>query len=116
VKPVFANDPFARVAKCFHLLYPEKKYFCFWTENTIEAAEGGTAYGATVFPGEGSDESAAPEIFISVELPVKHAVEVLAHELAHVAVGHSEGHGEAWERAFERIHKAYMTGQIEAGV
>lgn len=112
---VFANDPFARVTKYFHLLYPDKKYHCFWTENNIEAEDGETAYGMTAFPCEGSDESAVPEILISAELPVKHAVEVFAHELAHVAVGVEEGHGEAWERAFERIHNAYMTGQIEAG-
>lgn len=112
---VFANDPFARVAKYFHLLYPDKKYHCFWTENNIEAEDGETAYGMTVFPGEGSDESAAPEILISAELPVKHAVEVLAHELAHVAAGQEAGHEEVWEKAFEAIHRAYMTGKIDAG-
>lgn len=112
---VFANDPFARVAKYFHLLYPEKKYICFWTENNIPAEDGETAYGMTCFPDEGSDVSTVPEILISAELPVKHAVEVLAHELAHVAIGVEEGHGEAWEKAFEAIHRAYMTGKIDAG-
>lgn len=110
---VFANDPFARVCKYFKLLYG-KKYICLLKEH-LEDENAETVYGMTSFPQEGSSACAVPVIFISAELTVKNAVEILAHELAHVAVGHSEGHGEAWEKAFEAIHRAYMTGKIDAG-
>ena len=111
---VFANDPFARVCKYFKLLFPAKKVVCLWTEH-LEDEKGETVYGVTIFPKEGSGTNVVPEIFISAELTVKDAAEILAHELAHVAVGCDEGHGEAWEKAFEAIHRAYMTGRIEAG-
>lgn len=110
MKKVFVNDPFARVRDVFERLYPGKKFFCFLAEGLTDES-GEDVCGMTVFPGEGSDESAAPTVYISVDLPIKHAVEILAHELAHVAAGSAEGHGEAWEFAFGYIHQEYLKGQ-----
>lgn len=95
---LFVNDPFVRVYEVFRKLYPDKDCCCFWTDDLEEA------YGVTLFP---DNPRMSPEIFISADLPVKHAVEILAHELAHVAVGADADHSEAWENAFEAIHRAY---------
>lgn len=98
MKKLFVNDPFARVYEIFRQLYPDKDCCCFWTDALDDA------YGVTLF----SDNSRMPpKVFVSVDLPVKNAVEILAHELAHVAVGLDAGHGEAWENAFEAIHRTY---------
>lgn len=45
---------------------------------------------------------------------VKVGEKVLGTDYA-MSYNYSEGHGEAWEKAFEAIHRAYMTGKIDAG-
>ena len=106
MEKMFVNDPFVRVYEVFRQLYPDKDCRCFWTDDLEDA------YGVTQFY---DDSRSIPEIFISTDLPVKHAVEILAHELAHVAVGADADHGESWENAFEAIHREYCraTGMEE---
>lgn len=100
MKKLFVNDPFMMVYETFRKLYPDKDCRCFWTDNLEDA------YGATLFP---DNSQMLPEVYISADLPVKHAVEILAHELAHVAVGADADHGEAWESAFGVIHREYCS-------
>ena len=100
---VFDNDPFAMVWLAYRNLYPGRPSPSVeWThidENDPDAAD---AYGYTVFCDDGE-----VRVFISCDIPVVAAVEILAHELAHVAVGKDEDHGEKWEAAFEAINKEY---------
>lgn len=106
MEKLFVNDPFVRVYEAFRKLYPDNDCFCFWTDDLEDA------HGVTLFS---DNPRMSPEIFISADLPVKHAVEILAHELAHVAVGADADHGEVWENAFEAIHQEYCraTGKGE---
>lgn len=60
-------------------------------------------WGETFFP----NDSSTPVITISANLPYKHCLEILAHELAHVIVGVDTGHGNKWQKCFEEIHKEY---------
>lgn len=52
-------------------------------------------------------DSSPPRIGVSGEVPLRHAAEIVAHELAHVAAGIDEGHGPGWEAAFEALHEGY---------
>lgn len=99
MKKLFVNDPFVGVYQAFRRLYPDKDCCCFWCENLKDG------HGVTLFP---DNPRLLPEVFISADLPVKHAVEILAHELAHVAVGADADHGETWQSAFDAIHEEYM--------
>lgn len=100
---VFANDPFVRIWEVFRTICPDKKCSCFWVEELEDGA-----YGMTIFPEDGGKE---PHVYVSADLPVKHAAEIFAHELAHVAAGEAADHGPAWEEAFDAIHRGYMGGQ-----
>lgn len=53
------------------------------------------------------DDDGTPSIQIDIDCPIRHAVEVLGHELAHVAAPHDENHGPDWEAAFAAIHEEY---------
>ena len=90
---IFQNDPFTIVDKAFKALYPDKTYTVCWGEMS-------NGYGYTAI------EETPPMIVLSTELPIKHAVEIFAHELAHVAEP-QEGHSEKWEAAFYAIYKKY---------
>lgn len=106
IKPeiqVFDNDPFAMVWQAYRNLWPgcpaPAVEWCHIDENDDET---GGALGYTVFTDEGEIG-----VFISCDLKVMDAVEILAHELAHVAVGAAEDHGEKWEAAFDAIFQEY---------
>jgi predicted metal-dependent hydrolase len=96
---VFENDPFVNVKEAFERLYPDFNYKIFLTSEKIENEGEKKAYGATIWP----DDEDIAVIFISTELKIMDAVEVLAHELAHVATP-KEDHSKAWKEAFEKIH------------
>lgn len=100
---VFDNDPFAMVWQAYRNLWPGRPApsveWCHIDEND---AETGGAWGYTVFTDDGEIA-----VFISCDLKVTDAVEILAHELAHVAVGAAEDHGEKWEAAFDAIFQEY---------
>ena len=101
-KVIFENSPFEMIDKAFKRLYPEKEYrACI--EPDITDDQGEKAYGITIFY-----KDDIPIVAISVELTIKDAAEVFAHELAHVAAGEGTGHGEEWEGAFENISKEYQ--------
>lgn len=53
-----------------------------------------------------SDNGKYLDVRVSAKLPVRHAIEVMAHELAHVVGG--PNHGPRWKKVFSRIHKEYM--------
>lgn len=106
IKPeiqVFDNDPFAMVWQAYRNLWPGRPApsveWCHIDEND---AETGGAWGYTVFTDDGEIA-----VFISCDLKVMDAVEILAHELAHVAVGAAEDHGDKWEAAFDAIFQEY---------
>lgn len=98
----FQNDMFAIVWKAFRNLFPDKFCICEWVEEIRESEDGNEIYGLTEFDDDGS-----VWVFVKATIPVKDAVEILAHELAHVAVGMSENHSERWENAFEAIRCEY---------
>lgn len=54
-------------------------------------------WGTTFFP---DDESLPIVIQINVNLKIKHAIEIIAHELAHVIVGIDAGHSIEFEKTF----------------
>lgn len=98
----FVNDIFALIWRAFKKLYPKKECECFWEPN-IRKEEGGTeVYGLTDFGDDG-----IISVFVTPELKVMDAAEILAHELAHVAVGHECGHNVQWEKAFDNIFNEY---------
>ena len=98
----FANDMFSMLWIVCRRIWPEVKCKCQWTED-IFTPYGEEAYGETVFPEDGTE----PVISISAQVPVVHAVEILAHELAHVAAGEGHDHDEVWENAFQALNDAY---------
>ncbi len=77
---------------------PSVRRFLFWG-----------AVGYTHFPNDGS----TPQIRLSPHIPMKHLLEILAHELAHVIAGPDAGHGDVWERAFSEIHEEYNRINIQ---
>lgn len=97
----FYNDPSAIVALAFANLYPGIKYDAQLVQNIKDDA-GGTAYGETVFPDDGS----TPLISISAEAPISAMPELLAHELAHL-VAPDDDHGEKWKAADDAIYAEY---------
>lgn len=100
---VFDNDPFAMVWQAYRNLYPGRPAPSVeWTHIDQDDEEVGDSYGYTVFAEDGEIA-----IFVSCDIPVITAVEILAHELAHVAVGADEDHGEKWEEANEAIFQEY---------
>lgn len=60
-------------------------------------------HGAAFFPDDGSQA----QVYISAQLPLIGAVEVMAHELAHVVAGKDEDHGPKWQEAFNQINGEY---------
>jgi len=99
---VFENDPFINVKEAFDNIFHGLNYKIYLTSEKIEREGEKKAYGATLWP----DDEDIAVIFISTELKIMDAVEVLAHELAHVATP-KEDHSKAWEIAFEIIHIEY---------
>lgn len=95
----FQNDVFAIVWIAFKNLYPDKHCEVYW-ETDICDSEGG--YGLTDFGDDG-----IVSVFVSADLRIQDAAEILAHELAHVAVGCDADHGPEWENAFDAIHAEY---------
>ena len=111
----FQNDVFAIVWIAFKNLYPDKQCECFWETDIRESEDGRTPYGLTDF---GDDGSVA--VFVSADLRIQNAAEILAHELANVAVGCDADHAPEWEAAFDAIHAEYnricadiVTGGVE---
>ena len=106
IKPeiqVFDNDPFAMVWQAYRNLYPSRPAPSVeWTTIDDEDQETAGSWGYTVFTDDGE-----VFVYVSCDLKVMDAVEILAHELAHVAVGAEEDHGEKWEEAFEAIFNEY---------
>lgn len=100
---LFKNDVFEMVYEAFQKVFPGKECVIQWVEH-IYVRPGVEVWGETVFP----DDGGMPVVSVSAELPVKHAAEVLAHELAHVGVGPKRNHSAKWEKAFESIHQEYM--------
>lgn len=114
LKTPFLNDVFAIVWIAFKNMYPDKDCVCFLETDFCECEDGRKPYGLTDF---GDDGSIA--VFVSADLSVRDAAEILAHELAHVAVGCGKGHGAEWEDAFDRIHAEYIricADVVEGGV
>ena len=101
MKTPFENDPFAMVYQAFQNLYPGKECRIFW-EPEIRPEDGETAYGLTDFGDDGT-----VTVFVTPDMTVLDAVEILSHELAHVAVGADHEHDEVWEDAFDAIFKEY---------
>lgn len=97
----FNNDPCSIVALAFANLYPEIEYTAQLVPN-IKDEEGGTAYGETVFPDDGS----TPMVSISAEAPISAMSELLAHELAHLVVPFAD-HDEKWEAAEDSVLVEY---------
>lgn len=102
MKTPFKNDPFSTVYQAFERLFPEKTCEIWWGLPDNET-DGEPAYGATIFPDDGS----SPQVFVSPDYPVSQQVEILAHELAHVVAGKDHEHDETWDKAFEQIHNEY---------
>lgn len=98
----FLNDMFALVYQSFHNLWPDKKCSIWWEPEIRQTEDGKAPMGLTDF---GDDGTIA--VFVSPDIPVRHAVEILAHELAHVAVGVDADHGSEWEKAFDAIFDEY---------
>ena len=98
----FIYDPFAIVFQAFKNLYPDKECFVEWQPEEMVDDNGNGYVGMTTFADDGN-----AYVEISIAIPVKDAVETLAHELAHVAAGEEEAHGEKWENAFTAIHAEY---------
>ena len=101
MKTPFENDPFAMVYQAFQNLYPGKECRIFW-EPEIRPEDGDKAYGLTDFGADGT-----VMVFVTPDMKVLDAVEILSHELAHVAVGADHEHDEVWEAAFDAIFKEY---------
>lgn len=102
LKTPFQNDVFAIVWIAFKNLYPDKNCVCYWETEIRESEDGRKPYGLTDFGDDG-----IVTVFVSADLGVRDAAEILAHELAHVAVGVDVDHGQEWEDAFCAIHEEY---------
>lgn len=93
----FAFDPFKNVLQAFYNLYGVREMIVQWDPGLTEG------YGETCF-----GEHNRIVVSISPELPVKHAIEILAHELAHVAARAENEHNEKWQGANDAIHEEYL--------
>lgn len=98
----FLNDVFSIVWIAFKNLYPDKHCVCYWETDIRESEDGRKPYGLTDFGDDG-----IVSVFVSADLRIQDAAEILAHELAHVAVGCDADHGPEWENAFDAIHAEY---------
>ncbi len=104
ISSLFRNDPFCIIFQAFRELYPDAKVDGIWWEPNIrESNDGSPVFGLTDFGEDGE-----VHVFVSTEIAVSDAAEILAHELAHVAVGVDHDHDEKWEAAFDGIHKKYI--------
>lgn len=54
-----------------------------------------------------------PEIFIDVDVPYYHVIELIAHEFAHVVVGKKENHSKKWKKIFEEINQKFNNLQVQ---
>lgn len=97
----FKNDPSTIVALAFSNLYPGIEYDAQMVPS-LEDDAGGTVYGETVFPDDGS----TPLISISAEAPINALPELLTHELAHL-VAPDDDHGTKYEAAEDSILVEY---------
>ena len=102
MKTPFKNDIFSLIWQAFKNLYPDKKCECYWEPSIRDAENGEKPYGLTDF---GEDGTIA--VFVSTDLKIADAAEILAHELAHCAVGVEHGHDTEWEKAFDDIFNEY---------
>ena len=103
MKTPFYNDMFWLVWLAFSNLNPDKKnVICEWVPE-LEETEGGTVYGRTCLCEDGNYL-----VQVTAQIPVKDAVEILAHELAHVAAGPELKHGPEWKKAFDDIYEEYV--------
>ena len=100
---VFANDPFVMAAWAFENLYQNQNYEAFIMPEIFDE-DGDAVFGRTIF----RDDGGIPRIEISAEVPLKHAIEIFAHELAHIATPGDSNHGDRWEKAFEQIYQEYI--------
>lgn len=105
----FKNDPFAVVYRAFNTLYTGKECVCYLHDELRDPESGEPVFGLTNFGDDGKIR-----VYVSAELSVSDATEVLAHELAHVAVGIEHKHDEEWEKEFENIFLEY-TRIFESG-
>ncbi len=104
VNSPFKNDPFGIIYQSFRELFPNVRVDGIWWEPNIRESEDGTpVFGLTDFGEDGE-----VHVFVSTEIAVSDAAEILAHELAHAAVGIDHDHDESWESAFNAIHKKYI--------
>ncbi len=100
----FQNDPFRLIHKAFRDLFPDSRVDGIWWEPNIrESSDGSPVFGLTDLGEDGE-----VHVFVSTEIAVSDAAEILAHELAHAAVGVDHDHDESWEAAFDGIHKKYI--------
>lgn len=90
---VFKNDPFTFIWKTFKELYPNARCDEIWLHPGME-----NGVGFTNFNDDGS-----VFVYVSANIPVCAAAEILAHELAHCAVGIEHEHDKQWDKAFEKI-------------
>lgn len=102
MKTPFENDPFAMVHQAFQNLYPGKECRAFWEPDIRPQEDGDEVYGLTDFGDDGTIM-----VFVTPNMKVTDAVEILAHELAHVAVGADHDHDEVWGSAFDAIFQEY---------
>lgn len=99
----FINDPMPLIYKAFRLLYPETQVDEIYYQPGLTDDDEKEICGFTNFADDGT-----VQIFVSADITVLNAAEILAHELAHVVVGKDNGHNEKWESVFSEIHKKYM--------
>jgi len=93
-------DPMAMIAQAINDLYPDINVNIYFT--TIDSDGDEKVYGRTTFPEEGE-----PEIDISIETPLQHIPEIIAHEVAHVIAGLKAEHNSSWELEFRAINMQY---------
>lgn len=96
-------DPLLAVIQASESLWPEKSCEIHWSDDRswCQKLLNMGPWGSTTLSGE------QYYVELDINLPIRHVVEILAHELAHVAVGIDAGHGKEWEEAFSDIHRAY---------
>lgn len=99
---VMKTTPLLLLVDVFNDLCPQHDCQIVWVEGLVQSQADGP-WGETCFPEDGS----MPIISIDIDLPMRHATEILAHEMAHVAAGFDADHGPAWEAAFDALHAEY---------
>jgi hypothetical protein len=106
----FEIDPFSIIFDIVRGAYGETPAICQWSEDLL--VEGDGPVGQTELP---ETPRLTPVVTISANLPVKDAVEILAHELAHVVVwqhyddkGNTHEDGSQWSIVFDIIHRQFL--------